>query len=370
MDIEKNPNPTKDQHFLVDKDIIQKIVDIANIQDGEYVIEIGGGSGAITDLLVQRNIFLTVIEKDPYFANYLKQKYSSFKNVTVIEGDALDFDYSGCDRIISNLPFTITEPLFINLSKSGVLNSKSLKSMSFIMSQNSTRKIVAPIQTTEGGSKHFNQEFGIMSAISKTFLDTDIISTVPSDCFYPEPAVTSFIVNFTPKKKKTTVDRIMTEFLSDSKNRDATIKRIYQLMLARGEIYKTNKHKNNTTNISTSFTSQIIENKNIYELNHSQLSQLLQDLIKNDMRIKSQNSQRNNQRREPSLRDYLYMDNYDFDDEEDEEEYIPKQKHLQTYDYMYDSIVYNALLNRGLEDLSQEELNELLGKEKEFILKI
>ena len=69
IEFEKNPNPTKDQHFMVDKNMLESIYDTANIQEGESIVEIGGGSGALTDYLVQGNNYITVIEKDPYYAN-------------------------------------------------------------------------------------------------------------------------------------------------------------------------------------------------------------------------------------------------------------------------------------------------------------
>ena len=75
-----------------------------------------------------------------------------------------------------------------------------------------------------------------MSAITKSFCDLDIVCAIPSDAFYPEPAVTSFVVNMTPKKEKTTVDRIVREMLMDKKNVHPSVKRVYQLMLNRGKI--------------------------------------------------------------------------------------------------------------------------------------
>ena len=175
---EKNPNPTKDQHFLRHEETLKLICDSAQIQEGESIVEIGGGDGALTDYLAQGNNLVTVIEKDPYYANVLREKYANFPNVTVVEGYALDFNFNGYDRIVANLPFTITEPLFINLASSGVLdiNSSTLKRMTVVISQNSTRKMVAPVQITEGKSKHINQEFGIMGAISKAFCDINIIA--------------------------------------------------------------------------------------------------------------------------------------------------------------------------------------------------
>ncbi len=369
-DLDKNPNPLKDQHFLVSEEVLEQIYDVADIQDGESIVEIGGGSGAITDFLVRGNNHVTVIEKDPYYASYLREKYKDYSNVTVIEGDALEFNYCDYDRIVANLPYTISEPLLVNLATSGALDYKAnnqkgsrLKSITLVLSQNTTRKMVAPIQLSEGNSKHINQEFGLMGAISKAFLDVDIVDTIPGEAFFPEPAVTSFLVNLTPKKNKTTVDRILSEFLIDKKNSRATIKRIYQLLLIQEKVYKQSKHKGNSKNISMSFTSKNIEDKNIYELTNSQLSQLIQDLVRNDINMKSKNRV---QRRCDDYSQYFVGNRFIFDEEEeyDEEEIVSvKDKHMRKYDYLYKSSLYEFLLHRGLEYLSKEELMSALGKE-------
>ena len=172
MNFIKNPNPTKDQHFMVDVDMLQQIYETANIQEGETIVEIGGGEGALTDYLAQGVNIVTVIEKDPYYAKLLQAKYASYPNVQVIMGDALTFDFSSFDRIVANLPYTITEPFLINLASSGALDynpnnakASNLKSITLVLSQNSTRKMVAPLQITEGNSRHINQEFGIMDLI-------------------------------------------------------------------------------------------------------------------------------------------------------------------------------------------------------------
>ena len=73
-------------------------------------------------------------------------------------------------------------------------------------------------------------------------------------------------------------------------------------MINRVEIYKASKHKNNSTaNLTTNFTSTTIQNQNVYDLNHALVSQLVQDLIRNDVSIKSK---RSTQRREHSYDDY------------------------------------------------------------------
>lgn len=370
-DLDKNPNPLKDQHFLVSEEVLEQIYDTSGIQEGESIVEIGGGSGAITDYLVRGNNYVTVIEKDPYYAEYLRRKYKDFSNVTIIEGDALDFNYCDYDRVVANLPYTISEPLLVNLASSGALDYKvnnpkgsKLKSITLVLSQNTVRKMVAPIQLSEGNSKHINQEFGLMGTISKAFFDIDIVDIIPSDAFFPEPAVTSFLVNLTPKKNKTTIDRIMSEFLIDKKNNRATIKRIYQLLLIQEKVYKQSKHKGSSKNISMSFTSKNIEDKCIYELTNSQLSQLIQDLVRNDISIKSRNKV---QRSTDDYSRYFVGNRFVFDEEEelDEEDEVisVKDKHMRKYDYLYDSDLYEFLLHRGLEYLSKEELMSSLGKE-------
>lgn len=385
MFLEKNPNPTKDQHFMVDKSMLELIYDTANIQEGESIVEIGGGAGALTDYLVKGNNFVTVIEKDPYYANLLKEKYAACPNVEVIEGDALNYNFAAYDRVVANLPYTITEPFLINLAASGALDYNAndmkgsrVKSVTLVLSQNSVRKMVAPVQITEGKSKHLNQEFGIMGAISKTFCDVDIVTAIPSEAFFPEPAVTSFVVNMTPKKEKTTVDRILKEMLVDKKGSRPSVKRVYQLMMVRGEIYKANKHKNNISSVAiSSFTSKNIEDQNIYDLSHSQISQLVQDLIRNDVSIKSKNSGRKLRRIEDEYSSYFSgnrfvynPDDYagDTDMEEDSRESTSnsRKKYEEKYQYMYESAQYDALLQRGLEYLEPGELQRLLGRTVEI----
>jgi len=365
-DFVKNPNPTKDQHFMVDKEMLQRIYDTANVQEFETICEIGGGEGALTDYLIQGNNDVTVIEKDPYYANYLKEKYKNNSNVIVIEGDALNFDYSSFDRIIANLPYTITEPFLINMAKSGALNYEktnvngtNIKSITLVLSQNSTRKMVAPVQVTDGKSKHQNLEYGLMGAICHAFVDVNIECAIPSESFYPEPAVTSFLVNLTLKKKKTTIDRIMSEFLMDKKGASPSIGHIYKLMLNQNKIYKVNKHKSNICSISTSCTSKVIENQNIYDLSNGQISTLVQDLINNDKKNKSNSSRNNISRYEDPLDRYLKTGEYDEDDETPV--VYSKPKFEKNYDYLYDMRRFCVLLHRGLEYLPEETLKLYLN---------
>lgn len=235
--------------------------------------------------------------------------------------------------------------------------------------------MVAPIQIKEGNSRHANMEFGLMGTICKAMTDIEVVRSIPSSSFFPEPAVTSFLVNLTPKKQKTTVDRLLTEFLTDKKGNHATITRLYSLLLSQGKVYKLNKHKNTMMQkINPKFTSEAILNKNIYDLSNLHYSQLIQDLIKNDMSIKSKQHQSRDDH-EKSYDDYLINGRFDFaryemdqeenldDDYEDEEEIFTKsnKKHEQKYEYFYDDTKYKVLENRGLEFLDQDKLYQVMN---------
>lgn len=367
-DIVKNPNPTKDQHFMVDKEMIEYICKKADIYPGENVIEIGGGEGALTEVLAKTGNNITVVELDHYYAEYLKDKFKSFENVKVVEGNALNLSYIEYDRIVANLPYTITEPFLTVLAKTGALyfnnkdkKSSKVKSITLVVSQNSARKMVAPIQITEGKSRHFNTEFGLISAICQTQLEVDIDCAIPSTAFYPEPAVTSFLVNLIPKKKKTTVDRIMAEILMDRTERMPSIERVYQTMLIQGKIYKINKHKSRSQTKMGSVTSKVIRDSNIYNLTNMQISQLIKDLIRNDSKIKSNNGPKNYHQTEDSYDYYLTTGRYDYEEYlEDEEETSAitkwQKKSEETYAYLYDDVRYNVLLTRGLEFMDKKEL--------------
>lgn len=376
-EFEKNPNPTKDQHFMVDREMINHICQKANVCEGDRIVEIGGGAGALTEVLAKKGNPLIVIELDHYYAELLREKFKNFSNVIVVEGNALNQTYLEFDRIIANLPYTITEPLLVGMAQTGALykdtkdkKSSCVKSITLVVSQNSARKMVAPIQVSEGKSRHLNAEFGLISAICQTYFDVEIDCAIPSSAFYPEPAVTSFLVNLTPKKKKTTVDRIMSEILMDRMDRHASVERVYQMMLSQGKIYNIQKHKSTLQQNTGKFTSKSISDSNVYDLTNAQISQLIKDLIRNDSKMKSKrnNSENNRHQVEDSYEYYMRTGRFDYceDDEFDEEESQPvvtkwQKKTEDTYSYLYDETRYNALLQRGLEFIEHEELMRRLA---------
>ena len=100
------------QNFLIDSNISKRIVDSAEVREGEKVLEIGPGRGALTELLSSKGN-LIAIEKDKWLAVVLKQKFK--ENVEIIEGDILKWDVPPIDVIVANLPYSISSPILFRL---------------------------------------------------------------------------------------------------------------------------------------------------------------------------------------------------------------------------------------------------------------
>ena len=96
------------QNFLIDPNIAQNIIQLAQIQPGEPVVEIGPGKGVLTQLLINEADSLTAIELDPKLSRELQNRFSKSPSFKLIEGDAAKFDYGSLGtglNVVSNLPY-------------------------------------------------------------------------------------------------------------------------------------------------------------------------------------------------------------------------------------------------------------------------
>ena len=104
-----------DQHFLIDKSIINTFIDEARLNVNETVVEIGPGKGEMSDVFARRSKHLTCIELDTKLEPFLNVLQDKHDNVEVIYASALDAYIPKCDKIISALPYSITEPFIEKL---------------------------------------------------------------------------------------------------------------------------------------------------------------------------------------------------------------------------------------------------------------
>jgi 16S rRNA (adenine1518-N6/adenine1519-N6)-dimethyltransferase len=179
-------DPGKDQHFLVDDRVIDRIPTYADEFDTAHVLEIGPGTGALTDRLLAVADHVTVVERDGDFARFLRSEFAdeiAADRLTVIHGDALDVEFPAYTTCISNLPYGISTPVTFRLlpeHKPAVLMFQSE---------------VADRMAAEPGSEHY----GRLSVAAQHYATVEIVEPVPPAAFDPQPAVDSAIVRLTPR---------------------------------------------------------------------------------------------------------------------------------------------------------------------------
>ena len=182
------------QNFLIDKNIISKIVNTGNINNNDVILEVGPGTGNLTESILKKNpkkIF--VIEKDKNLTNFLKKKFKD--KITVINDDILKVSENLIfnDKLIvfGNLPYNISTQI---LSKWIINNSKKkwYKSLILMFQKEVADRILAK---TDG------KNYGRLSIISNWKLKIEKITNISSSCFYPKPRVESTLLKFTPKDK-------------------------------------------------------------------------------------------------------------------------------------------------------------------------
>ncbi len=189
--IGRKPNKTLSQNFLVDGNILRKIIQSANIKKGDLVLEIGPGPGALTEAILLAGARVIAVEKDSVFAKHLPRLSSEDRFLEVHEEDILEFDIPAAlknhlskgekAKVIANLPYHLTSPIFDKL-----LPLSDLIDEVIVMIQ----KEVAIRICSKKGSKDYSS----FSIFCQLYSDPEYLFSVSPNCFYPKPNVTSAII--------------------------------------------------------------------------------------------------------------------------------------------------------------------------------
>ena len=184
------------QNFLVAQNVIKSIIDAIAAKDGETIIEIGPGLGALTEPLLQRIPHLHVVEIDRDLIARLRSRYPP-ERLTIHQGDALEFDFgsikrSGQLKIIGNLPYNISSPLLFHLVKLAPIVAE----MHFMLQKEVVDRMVA-----SPGTKNF----GRLSVMLQYRYHMECLFIVPPESFDPAPKVESAIVRMIPRRSSSSV---------------------------------------------------------------------------------------------------------------------------------------------------------------------
>ena len=186
------------QNFLIDKNIINKIINVVDINENNTVIEIGAGYGNLTKYIIERKpkkIF--AIEKDKKLSLFLKKKFKLSKNLKVINEDILNIiqkNNLGKNIIVfGNLPYNISTKILASLV---MLNKwPPWYDILILMFQKEVAdRIIAKTRT---------KEFGRLAVLSNWRLDIKKHFDISKNCFFPKPKINSTLLSFKPKKINT-----------------------------------------------------------------------------------------------------------------------------------------------------------------------
>ena len=178
------------QNFLIDEHVLEKIISAAGIGPDDFVVEIGPGSGTMTQYLAHAARGVAAVEIDKALIPILQDTLSAYDNVTVINEDVLKVDLKELAekmnegrpvKVVANLPYYITTPIIMGLFESHV----PVESITVMV-----QKEVAERMQAGPGTK----DYGALSLAVQYYAEPYIVANVPPNCFMPRPNVGSAVI--------------------------------------------------------------------------------------------------------------------------------------------------------------------------------
>ncbi|HED54770.1 MAG TPA: ribosomal RNA small subunit methyltransferase A [Phycisphaerales bacterium] len=200
-----SPRHRLGQNFLIDHNLIRKLVDAADLSPGELVLEIGPGTGTMTEELLDRGCEVIACELDPDMVDLLGERFGEHPRLTLIRGDCLasKHELSGeilsaigdrSFKLVSNLPYGAATPVMLAL----VTGNRRCRGQ-FVTIQ---REVADRLGASPG-----SKAYGGLSVVVQTFAETVIIARLPNACFWPRPEVASAMVALIPKAEAPEINR-------------------------------------------------------------------------------------------------------------------------------------------------------------------
>lgn len=181
-----HPKKSLGQNFLTDKNIIIKEVGYALPLKGKTVLEIGCGTGLLTGELAKESSRVIAIEKDNELLEECKKRLSAYTNIEYIHADALKTEFPKFDRLVSNLPYSISSKILFK-----ILDHDFELAVVILQKEFAERLVAKP------GEKNYSR----LSVNATLKAEVELLDTVSGNSFYPAPKVDSRILRL--RKKQT-----------------------------------------------------------------------------------------------------------------------------------------------------------------------
>lgn len=181
------------QNFLVDRNVVDQIIEAFNPQPDQTIIEIGPGRGALTSLLIEKAQRVVAIEFDRELVAQLRSKLTAAPHLELIEADALNIDFcaaiqpAAAARVIANLPYNIATAILQRL----IEQRHCISDMTLMLQ----REVVDRLTAAAGSS-----ERGYLSVFVEAYCETEKLFDVAPQAFRPAPKVWSTVVNLRVRK--------------------------------------------------------------------------------------------------------------------------------------------------------------------------
>lgn len=186
MSFATRPKKSLGQNFLKNKHILELIADAAELRPGETVVEIGPGTGTLTDVLLARGVHVIAIEKDKELASQLKVKYQKNKNIELLEADILNYKPEAIGyKLIGNIPYYLTSHLLRT-----VLQDWPQPELIVLMVQKEVAKRITARPP----------EMNMLAVLVQLYTAPTIIKIVKAGNFHPKPKVDSAIIRLSPSQ--------------------------------------------------------------------------------------------------------------------------------------------------------------------------
>jgi 16S rRNA (adenine1518-N6/adenine1519-N6)-dimethyltransferase len=183
------------QHFLVDRNMLNKVIWAAQVEKEDVVLEVGPGLGEMTFALARQAKRVIAIEIDSKLVAILNEKMKNYPNVEVVKSDILKVDFNQFlkkeghpIKVVANLPYQVSTPLLFRFIES----KETFSTFTLMLQKEVAERMVAP----PGG-----KEYGPLSIFIQMFLDVSIRFFIKPSAFFPPPKVESAVVWMVWKEK-------------------------------------------------------------------------------------------------------------------------------------------------------------------------
>ncbi len=188
-------NKSLGQNFLIDDDVVNKIVETANISEDDLIIEIGPGLGTLTSRMLEKAGKVIAIELDRKMVAILQERFALYKNFELINEDVLKVDLKSLiqknkknTKIVANLPYYITTPIIMKL----IEDRLDVESITVMVQKEVAKRLTAEPGTNLSGAITYTVNY---------YCIPEEIMVVPNSSFIPAPEVESEVIKLLIRKE-------------------------------------------------------------------------------------------------------------------------------------------------------------------------